>query len=230
MKLKHNVTLLTIILIFLLAIIGITELPFNQSREIKVDQRQLPTFINASNVEIIWDVSGSMWGEVKKNRKYLRAKEVLTGVVESIPSHVNIGLRIFGTEEFSDSSTSLAVNVSQNNKSSLLEKINNLKPAGKSPIGKALSQAGIDLINLNGNNHILLVTDGRDTGNIVPNRVARRLHKNGIYVHVLQIGKANDKEKEVLKSVANLGGGKYFTYSDRHAVVSTMNLVNNKGD
>lgn len=225
MKLKHNIALLMIISIFLLAVIGITELPFNQPQNMKVDQRQLPTFTDANNVEIIWDVSGSMWGKVEKNKKYLRAKKALKDIVMMIPDHVNIGLRTFGKGEDSDRSTNLVVNIATNNKSTLLAKINNLKPAGKSPIGKALSQAGVDLINLDGNNHILLVTDGRDTGNIVPSRVADRLSKNGIYIHVLKIGAVGNQQRAVLKSIARLGGGRYFTYSERHAVVPTMNLV-----
>lgn len=70
-----------------------------------------------------------------------------------------------------------------------------------------------------------MVTDGRDTGNIVPSRVADRLSKNGIYIHVLKIGAVGNQQRAVLKSIARLGGGRYFTYSERHAVVPTMNLV-----
>lgn len=225
MRIKYNMVLLVIVAFLLIAIIGITGLPDEQSREMKVNKEQLPAFVDANNVEIVWDVSGSMWGKVAKNRKYLRARQVLREIVSSIPDNVKVGLRVFGINDSQDEVTKLAVKVAKNNKPQLLERIKSLKPAGESPIGKALLKARDDLKGLKGNNHILLVTDGKDTGNIMPGKIAKQLYNQGIQIHVLQVGSSKEVTKIKLKSIAKLGGGKYFTYSDRHKVVPTMNLT-----
>lgn len=217
-------TLLVIILFLLVAIIGIIGLPIDKVQEVKVNKEQLPTFVEAHNVEIVWDVSGSMWGKVAEDRKYLRSKKVLIDIIESIPSNVNVGLRIFGAKNSKHKTTNLNVKATTNNRNKLLEKVKQLNPAGKSPIGKALIEASRDLVNLEGNNHILLVTDGKDTGNIMPGRVANRLRGQGIRVHILYVGNPQEKVEINLKSIAQLGGGKYFVYSEKDKVVPTMNL------
>jgi Ca-activated chloride channel family protein len=224
MRIRHNITLLIIVVCLLIMIVGITGLPDKQVREMKVNNEQLPKFVDANNIEIIWDVSGSMWGKVADDRKYLRSKKVLVDIINSIPNNVNVGLRVFGNKNSNMEPTQLAIKAGKNNRVKLLEKVRNLKPAGKSPIGKALQEASKDLINLEGNKHVLLLTDGVDTGSVMPEKVSNKLYNENIRVHVLKIGNPEDKLDIKLKSIARLGGGKYFTYFDRNKVIPTMNL------
>lgn len=227
MRVKDNMALLGILAVLLVVIIAITGFPLSgdRSQEVKVSKEQPPTFVDANNLEIIWDVSGSMWGEVAKDRKYLRSKKALKNIINSVPDNVNIGLRIFGNNKSQNGVTRLIVSGTKDNRIRLLEKIKNLTPAGKSPIGKALMEVSEDFKNSRGNKHILLVTDGIDTGNIMPEKVVNKLHKQGIKVHVLHVGSQKEQVNMKLKSIAQLGGGKYFTYSERNKVVPTMNLV-----
>ncbi|MGM0471206.1 MAG: vWA domain-containing protein [Bacillota bacterium] len=224
MRIKYNLILLVIIAALLLAIVEFVSWPLHRPQDLRVNQDQLATLSEVNNLEIVWDVSGSMWGKLDENRKYTTSQQILNELVIAIPEHVKIGLRVFGAEKMINHHQ-LAVNVSTNNQDKLLTQISNLQPAGRSPIGQALSQAGLDLIDLEGNNHILLVTDGKDTGNLNPVRVASRLCRNGVQVHILYVGKLAVTEEKLLQEVAEAGGGKYFTYSNHQVVVPTMNLI-----
>ncbi len=225
MRIKHNMILLVIITCLLVAIVGITNWPEDRTQEVNVNNKQAPIFSEANNIEIIWDVSGSMWGKVDNERKYLRAKKALGDIINTIPTNVSIGLRTIGSQKGSTDLTNLVVDIAKNNKQNLLNNIESLKPTGKSPIGKAMLEASDDLSNLEGNKHILLVTDGKDTGKVMPSKVANQIYNKGIRVHVLQIGINESVVNLKLQSIAQLGGGKYFTYSEKDKVVPTMNLI-----
>jgi len=224
-RIKHNMILLVIIACLLIAIVGITNWPADRTQEVNVNNEQTPNFSEANNIEIIWDVSDSMWGKVDNERKYLRAKKALVDIINSIPTNVNIGLRTIGNQKGSNGSTKLVVNITKNNKQNLLDNIESLRPTGKSPIGKAMLEASDDLSNLEGNKHILLVTDGKDTGKVMPSKLANQIYDKGIRVHVLQVGSNENVINLKLQSIAQLGGGKYFTYSEKDKVVPTMNLI-----
>jgi len=233
MRVRQNFTLVILILILLSAIFGINTLNIisiptskanvSASREIKVSTSQSPEN-NKINVEIVWDASGSMWGEIEEGNKISQSKKIIRRVIKDIPDNINLGLRVFGNKGSIDKESLLIAPLSQDNKENTLKAINKIQPSGKSPIGINLSLAGQDLINLPGEKHILLVTDGRDTGNIMPNEIVDQLRKKGIKTHIIQVGEITHISQLQLKELAQLGGGKYFTYFEEEEVIPTLSL------
>jgi Ca-activated chloride channel family protein len=49
-----------------------------------------------ANIVFILDGSGSMWGQIGGKAKITIAKEVLTGLIQDLPSDVNVGLVAYG--------------------------------------------------------------------------------------------------------------------------------------
>jgi Ca-activated chloride channel family protein len=234
MRVKQNLTLVVLILILLSAIFGINTLniisiPTSQEgesigREIKVSSSQNQQNDNIINIEIVWDASDSMWGDIEEVNKINHSKKIIRRIIKDIPKNINLGLRVFGNEGSSDEESLLIVPLSQDNKENTLKAINQVKPSGKSPIGINISLAGKDLVNLPGEKHILLVTDGRDTGNIMPNKIVSELREKGIKTHIVQVGEITKVSQLQLKELSRLGGGKYFTYFEEEEVIPTMNL------
>ncbi|WP_018248485.1 vWA domain-containing protein [Orenia marismortui] len=231
MRLKQNLTLVILIIILLSAIFSINTLniitiPTNKkiNKEIKVNSNQNPLEYNRINVEIIWDLSGSMWGEIEEKNKINTSKKILNRIINDFPKEINIGLRVFGSKESNREGSYLAIPIKTNTKKDILNFIDQVKPLGKSPIALNLSYAGEDLKYLQGKKHILLITDGKDTGNIMPSKVINRLSKLGIKTHIIQVGKIDKYNQLKLKELSKLGNGKYFTYFEEEEIVPTINL------
>ncbi|GAB6098412.1 hypothetical protein JCM16358_02910 [Halanaerocella petrolearia] len=232
MRLKQNITLIFLITCLISFIIGVdaldilsfpttkTSLP---GKEIKVIKPQLP-IQQQDNVEIIWDVSGSMWAKVDNSNKLSISRKVIKTIVNQLPHKVKLGIRVFGSKIDKNNQSVLAIPLGRNNHKELLGLVNQVIPAGKSPIGLNLLQAKEDLISLEGTKHIILVTDGRDTGKIMPSQVINKLSRNQIKTHIIHVGRIDKIEQLKLKSLARLGHGRYFTYFESQEVIPTINL------
>ncbi|MFO7819833.1 MAG: VWA domain-containing protein [Halanaerobacter sp.] len=231
MRLKQNLTLGILIILLISSILTINMLnilSFSKhdnpeiGREIKVNNQNL-NFKEDSAVEIIWDLSGSMWGQIDNKSKVTIAKEILRDICERLPTSISLGLRIFGSKGNNNNSF-LVLKPQKNNNRQLLDYLNEVTPAGKSPIGTNLLLAKKDLINFAGKKHILLITDGKDTGKVMPTKIVKKLSKDGIKTHVVHVGKITKINQLQLKTLAQLGNGRYFTYFEEKQVVPTINL------
>ncbi|MGM0501440.1 MAG: vWA domain-containing protein [Bacillota bacterium] len=232
MRLKQNLILggLIIVLIsgiFLINMFNILSISKEDNpefgREIKVNNAKLD-IKEDSVLEIIWDVSGSMWGQVDKKNKITIAKEVVKQICSQLPNNVYLGLRIFGVTDKPKSNSFLVLEPAQNNNQKILDYVNKIKPAGKSPIAVNLLLAEKDLLKFNGSKHILLITDGKDTGELMPSRIIKKMSKKNIKTHIIHIDNINKVNQLQLKNLAELGNGNYFTYFEKKQVVPTINL------
>ncbi|GAB6138600.1 vWA domain-containing protein [Halanaerobaculum tunisiense] len=233
MRLKQNITLITLVICLLGLLVGINNLDIlsfsavqdksARGEEIKVDNSSSPTQ-HQDNIEIIWDVSNSMWATVDKQHKISLSKEILHTIVNQLPKQVNLGLRVFGSKQHQDNKSLLAIPLATNNRLKITSFINRVTPAGKSPIGLNLLQAKKDLVATDGRKHIILVTDGQDTGRIMPNNIIQEIKQLGIKTHVIHVGEIKQQKQLQLKSLAKLGDGKYFTYFEAKQIVPTLNF------
>ncbi|MBM7556719.1 vWA domain-containing protein [Halanaerobacter jeridensis] len=231
MRLKQNLTLGILIIVLISGILTINMLnilSFSKEenpefgREIKVNNQQL-NIKEDSALEIIWDVSGSMWGEIDNKNKITIAKEILEDICGELSTNVHLGLRIFGSKNNKGNSF-LVLKPAPNNNQHLLSYLAKVTPAGKSPIGVNLLLAKNDLIKFQGKKHILLITDGKDTGKMMPTKIIKKLKQAKIKTHIVHVGEINKINQLQLKTLAQLGNGKYFTYFEYQEVVPTINL------
>ena len=231
MRLKQNLTLGILIIVLISSILTINMLNILSiskednpefGREIKVNNQQL-NIKEDSALEIIWDISGSMWGEIDNKNKITIAKEILQKICGELPTDVYLGLRIFGSKNNNNNSF-LVLKPAPNNNQQLLNYLSEVTPAGKSPIGVNLLLAKNDLIDFKGKKHILLITDGKDTGKTMPTKIVKGLSQENIKTHIVHVGKINKINQLQLKTLAELGNGRYFTYFEKKEVVPTINL------
>mgnify|MGYP006270467047 FL=1 len=232
MRLKQNLILSILIIILLSSILTINMLNILSiskkdnpefGREIKVNNSQL-NIENNSVLEIIWDVSGSMWGEVENTNKITIAKEILQNICSQLPTNVYLGLRVFASKIDTNDNSFLVLKPAPKNNQQVLNYLTKVKPAGKSPIGVNLLLAKEDLKEFTGQKHILLITDGQDTGKIMPIKIIKKLSTADIKTHIIHVGKINKMSQLQLKALAEVGNGKYFTYFEQQQIVPTINL------
>ncbi len=163
-------------------------------------------------IEIIWDASGSMWGEQENQDKIDISKDILNQLVVSFEDEVNLGLRVFGAKRPADKRDSfLAVKPLGRNKKNILGYITNIRPLGKSPINYSLIKAKEDLIKLPGNKkHILLITDCINNGDISLDDVIAQFVNEQIIISVINIGDTDNQQSKDLQRLVQLTGGQYY--------------------
>ncbi|MEC9488728.1 MAG: vWA domain-containing protein [Halanaerobium sp.] len=174
------------------------------------------------NLEIIYDLSGSMWGEVDGQRKYEVGQELIKEIIANLPDNVALGLRLIGaTTEKDPWDTNLVVKPQVSSREGQISILEEVRPKGMSPLGYALQEAGKDLANLPGERHIILVTDGKDNGLLPPARIVQELKGMGIRVHVFDV-EGSWPASAFLKTLSDISGGKYFTSDDQELVITTF--------
>jgi hypothetical protein len=182
------------------------------------------------NLEIILDSSGSManltdTGETRMDA----AKRVLTEVINSLPQRagqVNVGFRIYGhrgdnsdaTRDESCKASDLLAPVSGVDQPALIAAVNSAQPTGWTPIARSLSRSGKDFPEAGPSiaNTVLLVTDGLETCDGDPVKVAGDLHEKQsvqMTTHVVGFG-TTPEEQSALQGIATAGGGQLFGASN----------------
>ncbi|MCK8823741.1 hypothetical protein [Fuchsiella alkaliacetigena] len=218
MRVKHNITLLIIVVFLLIAITEITGLPEKHITE-QEEEIQLSEEIN--NLGIVWDVSADFQEQNDKSNQ-----EILNNIVDVVPESVNLSLRPINQQGLQGEQVFV---LNMNNGSSLtsIDQVDKLSRTEYSSIAQSLVQTGIDLISREGEDYVLLITD-RESGdqlNDLPSRAANRLRKHNIRTYVLQLGEPEEELSKELKLTAELGGGEYFSYSDKDRVIPVMTLL-----
>jgi hypothetical protein len=166
------------------------------------------------SIEIVLDMSGSMWGQIEGRAKYEIAREIVAATVKELPIEVDVGVRVYSHRSGDCRDSELLGSIGRQDREVLVEKIASLKPGkGKTPIGYSLEQVADDLRGLEGSKAILLVSDGLETCGGDPVAAAHALCAAGvdIQVHTVAFDVGSETEAvEQLKQVAAAGCGQFF--------------------
>lgn len=170
-----------------------------------------------SRLEVILDVSNSMWGQVGGRAKIELAREALAGALADFPADVPVGLRAYGHRVSFEDDTAGCVDTERlltpatGNAAEVVRLANSLAPRGQTPIARSLEEAGADLQADGGAAVILLVSDGVESCGGNPEAVAADLRASGLQVvlHTVGLGVTPD-EAQTLAALADAGGGTYF--------------------
>lgn len=165
------------------------------------------------NLEIVWDASESMWGRVDGVEKIIKSREVLKNIVDGVPAETKLSLRIFGGKNNENESQKIIVVSNSSTRQDLLQHVSAIKPRGKSPIGSTVLAAEENLRQENKkNNHIVLVTDGNENGEVPLSKAADELKKNNAILHIIHVGKLDSSIAKKLQDYTKTTGGKYYNY------------------
>ncbi|RIW29029.1 VWA domain-containing protein [Bacillus salacetis] len=173
------------------------------------------------NVEILLDASGSMAKEIDGKSMMDIAKGSIEDFAEELPEGANIALRVYGhkgsgadeDKELSCSSNELIYDMNVYDSGKLQSALNNIQPAGWTPLAETIEEAKVDLGKYNGQNNtniIYLVSDGVETCGGDPITQAKSLADSDIQPIVNVIGFDLDPEgQKQLEEVAQAGDGIY---------------------
>ncbi|NND71299.1 MAG: hypothetical protein HKN43_06950 [Rhodothermales bacterium] len=167
---------------------------------------------SADAVYIIFDASGSMWGQLPdKSHKVVVAKSVLEDFVSQDFGTADLALRAYGHRREGDCRDSELV-VPFGPSSAAVGQVKaftkNLNPLGKTPITYSLRQALDDFGDRTG--EIILITDGIETCDEDPCALVREWKEQGIDINVHVVGFGlEEKEKASLQCIAEASGTEY---------------------
>jgi Ca-activated chloride channel family protein len=183
-------------------------------------------------LEVILDVSNSMWGQIDGRSKIELAREALRTAMADIPGSVSVGLRAYGhrvaveNKEAGCADTELVITPAPGSGPAVVERADGLVPKGQTPIAASLEAAANDLLAHGGRGVLLLVSDGVESCGGDPVAVAAGLRARGVPVVIHTVGLGVDAEAAAaLGELASAGGGQYFDAPTADELVSGMDTA-----
>lgn len=168
-------------------------------------------------VEIVFDASNSMWGQMDGEPKIGVARDILHEALDSIPDDMTLALRVYGhrkPRELRDCTDSeLLVGVNSSSHDRIRAAIAGVSPRGQTPLAYSLNQIAGDLADFEGERAVVLVTDGIESCGGDPVAAARALRELHIPVHVIGFGISStaDEDSASLAAIATASGGRFLS-------------------
>jgi hypothetical protein len=170
-----------------------------------------------SNIVFILDASGSMNGKIGNEIKMTAAKRVLSNLLNELPTDSQVGLMAYGhtvSKERAGACEDIAIlsPIGQAEPSALAQKVNSLRPMGMTPIASSLARSVEAFKGAHeGDNHVVLISDGLETCGKDPCRASRALTEANINARVHVVGfDVGAREAKELACIPKMGNGKYF--------------------
>ena len=181
----------------------------------------------ADKAIIVFDASGSMWGQLEGKTKISIAKKTLANVVTNWDEEKQLGLLAYGHRKKGDcKDIETLVPVGKVNKELMIAKVNKINPKGKTPISASIKMAAEELKFTEDNATVILISDGKETCNANPCATAAELEKLGVNftAHVIGFG-VDKKTSEQLQCIASNTGGLYFPANNAEQLNDALKQV-----
>jgi Mg-chelatase subunit ChlD len=190
--------------------------------------------ISDRSVEIVFDASGSMWGQIGGTAKITIAKEILSDALDWLPRDLSLALRVYGhqsSRERKDCRDSeLLVPFGEGNRGKIREAIARFQPKGQTPLAYSLRQVVDDFAGFEGERAVVLLTDGIESCDGDPAQAARELQRGdrGLPVHVIGFGLSDRENREALASlraIADASDGQFLTAGSAEALREALTVT-----
>ena len=189
---------------------GATVVIKEKPKEEEPEQEKLKTAsTDITNVMIILDASGSMWGQVEGKPKIQIAREVLKDLVPEFGTNIHLGLSAYGHRRKGDcEDIEILIPIGPKNADAILKKINAINPKGKTPLSEATRRAAKALKYTEERAVVLLISDGIETCGVDPCEVGAELAMNGIdfITHVISFDVKKEDQIGLRCLAENTGG------------------------
>ncbi len=182
-------------------------------------------------IYLILDASGSMWGRLADNSyKIETAKKVLLDFVGSDFDGKQLAIRVYGHRQKGDCRDSellIPFGSPEEVAAALKNKINKIKPVGKTPISYSFKQALSDFGDRPG--RIVLISDGIETCDEDPCALMREWKEKNIEiaVHVVGLG-LEEKEKTALECISEVADTKFKDAESAQDLIEVLEEVKSK--
>lgn len=175
-----------------------------------------------SEVMVVLDVSGSMWGQIEGETKIEIARRAFANLALTWrEKEIRAGLIAYGHRRKGDCNDIEIVSTpSVESTLSMGEAVNALTPRGKTPLTQAIRQAADVLKFTEDPATVVLLSDGRETCEADPCAVAAELEELGVgfTAHVIGFDVAAPEDVAQLRCIAENTGGRYFDAADAGAL------------
>lgn len=181
----------------------------------------------ADRAIVVFDASGSMWGQIDGQSKIAIAKQTLSQLVRDWDEATELGLTVYGHRRKGDcSDIESLVPVGPVNRQLLLSKVAGINPKGKTPISASLRQAANELRYTEDSATVILISDGKETCNADPCAAAAELEKLGVNFTAHVIGfDVDDVTRAQLQCIAGNTGGMYLDARDASQLTEAVRKV-----
>ncbi|MGP5143631.1 VWA domain-containing protein [Vreelandella alkaliphila] len=186
----------------------------------------------ADDVVIVYDASGSMWGQIDGTSKIEIARDVLTGLVNDWDKDTNLGLVAYGHRSKGDC-TDIETLIAPGplHKSDFIETVNVIKPVGKTPISAAVQQAAELMSYRDSSSTVVLISDGVETCNADPCALSAELAKQGMNFTAHVVGfDLKEEENANLSCIAENTGGVFVPASNAAELHGALDQVQSAMD
>ncbi|HSH49268.1 MAG TPA: VWA domain-containing protein [Halomonas sp.] len=163
----------------------------------------------AEDVVIVYDASGSMWGQIDGVSKMEIAQDVMADLVDEWDHDTQLGLVAYGHRRQGDcSDIETLIAPGPLDKPSFIDTVNAIKPKGKTPISASLQHAADLLAYRDSQATIILISDGLETCNADPCAVSEQLATQGVKLtaHVVGFDLETDAHASLACIADNTGG------------------------
>ncbi|WP_417260524.1 VWA domain-containing protein [Celeribacter sp.] len=165
----------------------------------------------ADDVVIVYDASGSMWGQIDGTSKVEIAREVLADLVNDWDAETNLGLVAYGHRSKGDcTDIETLISPAPVDRGSFIDTVNAIRPVGKTPISASVQHAA-DLLSYRDNPAtVVLISDGVETCNADPCALSAQLAKQGVKFTAHVVGfDLDDAAQASLSCIADNTGGMF---------------------
>lgn len=190
------------------------------------------------HVQILLDSSGSMNGKIGGKTKMELAKTAIVQFASSLQKGTEISLRLYGhkgtgnnaDKQLSCSTTKVVYPPSPYDANTFSTALEQAKPAGWTPIAKAIEDAKTQInqtSETDTENIVYIVSDGIETcgGNAV--QAAQSIHQSNIKAVVNIIGfDIPAKDRQALEKISQAGGGTYVDVKTAEELQREMQKAN----
>ncbi|HTM78088.1 MAG TPA: VWA domain-containing protein, partial [Devosia sp.] len=163
----------------------------------------------ADDVVIVYDASGSMWGQIDGVSKLEIAREVMADLVNNWSADTNLGLVAYGHRSEGDCrDIETLIEPGLLDRASFIDTVNAIRPKGKTPISAAVQHAA-DLLSYRDNPAtVVLISDGLETCQADPCALAEQLSRQGVKftAHVVGFDLDDDANAQLACIAENTGG------------------------
>ncbi len=196
-------------------VMGLLPLSFAQAQE------------EPSKTILVFDASGSMWGQIDGKAKITIARSVFENVLKDWQAGNELGLIAYGHRRKGDcTDIEQIIAPGPVDKDAFMTALNSLNPKGKTPLSAAVKQAAEALKFEENKASVILVTDGLETCNADPCAMASELEKLGVDFTTHVIGfDLGEKETKAVRCIAENTGGQYFPASNAGELGAAMEIV-----
>jgi Ca-activated chloride channel family protein len=166
---------------------------------------------------IVFDASGSMWGQVGGEAKIALARKAARKVLGTWPAGGKLGVIAYGHRRKGDcADIETLAPLAPADGAALADRIDALNPKGKTPISDSLMLAGEALKGSEGKANVILISDGIETCKGDPCAVAEALKQSGAGFTAFVVGFdiGDPATRAQLQCIAEKTGGAYFDAKD----------------